>query len=161
MLSGPFGDNLDGILCLQSAFTSTNKQTWGRTSTEKKCSSSQSTLGPRDHPQPCSRLFRPASTARSSKRPSSRSSSKATEARWCQVKHFCKGVCGPLGSAQNLNPIPSASCPSSPVHVSRVATSLKHHSGLGETSCCRSRPGVGCKAVGGEHRSSDSGEGQG
>lgn len=91
MVSGPFCNNLVGILCLQSAFMSTNKQTWGRTLTEKKCSSSQSTLGQRDHPQPCSRLCRPASTARSSKRRSSHSSSRATEERQCQVKHFCKG----------------------------------------------------------------------
>lgn len=91
MLPGLFCNNLVGILCLQSAFMSTNKRTWGRTLTEKRCSSCQSTLARSGRRRPCSKQCKPASTVHSSKRWSSPSSGRATEARWCQVKHPCKG----------------------------------------------------------------------
>lgn len=92
MLSGLFCNNIVGILCLQSAFMSTNKRTWGRTLTGKRCSSCRSTLARSGRRRPCSKRCKPASTVHSSKRWSSPSSGRAMEERRCQVKHLCKGV---------------------------------------------------------------------
>lgn len=139
MLSGLLCNKCVGILCLQSAFTSTNKRTWGRTLTEGKCSSSQSTLVPSGRRRLCSRLSRLASTAPSSKRPSSRSSSRATEARRCQVKHSARAL---------WEMLETLTCPPIPTVLAVPLTSAEHHSPLRKMSCCRNCLGVRWKYLG-------------
>lgn len=157
MLSGPFCNNLVGILCLQSAFMSTNKQTWGRTSTEKRCSSCPSTLARSGRRQPCSKQCKPASTVHSSKRWSSPSSDRAMEARWCQVKHLWKGFVASREVLEVWTWSPALTA-LDVLFPSGMATSFEYHLCLCKMSCCRNHLGVRWKNVGKGYCSGDSGQ---
>ena len=94
----------------QSASTSTSKPMQGRTWRGGRCSSSLSTSGLSGRQQSCSRLCKHASTVPTSRSWSSPWSSRATVARWCQVRpwsgRYEEGNAGDPGSIPGLGRSP-------------------------------------------------------